>query len=212
MWQKRRQLFLDISVVGAFVVGVLMLAIMVYQLFVHPGGSPPTSDWLWPRYLLAITSMAAILATGILYYKAAKLRISSPPPPTPQRTRSTIFICSPGVSFRILSERMKARLDLLIYTSSAVELTSLKVAATIRDGKDITEICEFIDGPSELIGQHRKILDTRITQQDCESVPLGSVVTLSGTAIFREGDGLRTESFDMQTVVLIEEIKPFAAF
>jgi hypothetical protein len=47
----------------------------------------------------------------------------------------------PGISFRITSDRKKAVLDLLFFTNAAVELTYIKVIASIGG----QEICTFVE-------------------------------------------------------------------
>lgn len=135
--------------------------------------------------------------------------------PSPEKTKTSpdiplrIFVSSPGISFRLMQDRGKAALDLIFTTNATIELNHIKVYASSRK----QELCEFTDSaPIQLVmGQHQKRVEATITPQAVAEIALGSVMSLRGTATFRQGTELKYEPINMTTVVLVEDFTSVAA-
>jgi hypothetical protein len=124
-------------------------------------------------------------------------------PSTPS-VRPQLLISSPGISFKLKASRTKVELDLFFIPSVAIELTHIEVRASIGQ----QEICQFVDStPVHIIemSQHRKRVEAVITSQGVAKISLGCVISLFGTATFRDGEALNHEPINITTVPSIED-------
>ena len=185
-----------------------MAAIQVWQGIKHP----ETIGKVWPWIaVVSLFVLAAILQFLSVLLKR-KVNKSNSTGNTNDKSEATgfvqprIIVSSPGISFRVTSDRKKVILDVLFFSNVAIELTHLKVAASINR----QEICTFLQSePAQFIkmGQHRKMVEAVVTPQELIKISLGSVVSLCGTATFRYRGELRYEPINIVTVAYIE---PFA--
>jgi hypothetical protein len=125
------------------------------------------------------------------------------PSPSSPGVRLRILVSSPGISFRLRSDRTKADLDLFFTTSAPTELSHIEVKASTNNH----EICRFIDStPARIVemSQHFKRVEATVTPQGLATISPACVISLFGTATFRDGTDLRHEPINMTTVAFIE--------